>query len=476
MAVTAVQFEMVIGLEIHLAMKTKTKIFCACSSDSFGKEPNTNVCPVCLGLPGSLPVANKEAIEKAIMFSLALHCSVPEITQFHRKNYFYPDSPTNYQISQYDRPVGSNGYIDLSDGRRIGITRCHVEADAGRSIHPTYANYSLVDLNRAGAPLIEMVTEPDLRTPEETREFLQKVRAIAQALGVSDANPEEGKMRADVNVSVRKPGEPFGTKVEVKNLNSFKSVGRALEYEFKRQTRIVEEGGKIQQATLGWDDGGQKTYLMRTKEEAADYRYFPDPDLPMIKISKEWLEEVRAKTPELPDAKYQRYLKSGVRNYDANIIAFDTELATFFDATLKNYQGSPQTIANWLNTDVAGYLNSQQLELHSSKLTPEHLATLVTLIDKGVISSKIAKDLLPEIMQGANPETLVKEKGLEQVSDSGELESIIDGILSSQPELVERVKANPKAINALLGEVMKASKGKAKPDLVRELLNRKLVS
>jgi aspartyl-tRNA(Asn)/glutamyl-tRNA(Gln) amidotransferase subunit B len=476
MAVTAVQFEMVIGLEIHLAMKTKTKIFCACSSDSFGKEPNTNVCPVCLGLPGSLPVANKEAIEKAIMFSLALHCSVPEITQFHRKNYFYPDSPTNYQISQYDRPVGSNGYIDLSDGRRIGITRCHVEADAGRSVHPTYANYSLVDLNRAGAPLIEMVTEPDLRTPEETREFLQKVRAIAQALGVSDANPEEGKMRADVNVSIRKPGNPLGTKVEVKNLNSFKSVGRALEYEFKRQSRIVEEGGKIQQATLGWDDGGQKTYLMRTKEEAADYRYFPDPDLPMMKISKEWLDNIHAKTPELPDAKYQRYVTSGVREYDANIIAFDTELATFFDATLKNYQGTPQTIANWLNTDVAGYLNAQQLELHASKLSPKHLANLVTLIDKGTISSKIAKDLLGEVMQGANPETLVKEKGLEQVSDTGELENIIDGIIENQPELVERVKANPKAINALLGEVMKASKGKAKPDLVRELLNRKLGS
>jgi aspartyl-tRNA(Asn)/glutamyl-tRNA(Gln) amidotransferase subunit B len=470
----ATKFESVIGLEIHLAMKTKTKIFCACSSESFGQTPNSNVCPVCLGLPGSLPVANEEAIEKAIMFSLALHCSVPEVTQFHRKNYFYPDSPTNYQISQYDRPVGSNGYIDLSDGRRIGITRCHVEADAGRSVHPTYANYSLVDLNRAGAPLIEMVTEPDLRTPEETREFLQKVRAIAQALGVSDANPEEGKMRADVNVSIRKPGEPLGTKVEVKNLNSFKSVQRALEYELKRQTRIVEEGGKIQQATLGWDDGGQKTYLMRTKEEAADYRYFPDPDLPMMQISKEWLENVRAKTPELPDAKYQRYLQSDVRDYDASIIAFDTEQARFFDAALEHYQDSAQTLANWLNTDVAGYLNANQISLKTSRLTPEHLATLLTLIDKGVISSKIAKDLLGDVMQGANPETLVKDKGLEQVSDTGELEGIIDTIMRNQPDLVARVKANPKAINALLGEVMKASGGKAKPDLVRELLNRKI--
>ncbi|MGL4610347.1 MAG: Asp-tRNA(Asn)/Glu-tRNA(Gln) amidotransferase subunit GatB [Trueperaceae bacterium] len=467
-------FEMVIGLEIHLAMKTKSKIFCSCSSDSFGEKPNTNVCPVCLGLPGSLPVANREAIDKAIMFSLALHCSVPEVTQFHRKHYFYPDSPTNYQISQYDRPVGSNGYIDLSGERRIGITRCHVEADAGRSVHPTYAHYSLVDLNRAGAPLIEMVTEPDLRTPEETREFLQKVRAIAQALGVSDANPEEGKMRADVNVSVRKPGEPFGTKVEVKNLNSFKSVGRALEYEYKRQSRLLKDSGKIQQATLGWDDGGQKTYLMRTKEEAADYRYFPDPDLPMMQISSDWLNTVRSKTPELPDAKYGRYVSAGVRDYDATIIAFDAELATFFDATLKNYDGAAQTVANWLNTDVAGYLNAKQDSLNTSKLTPEHLGSLITLMDKGTISSKIAKDLLPDVMQGTNPETLVRDKGLEQVSDTGELEEIIDGILSSQPELVERVKANPKAINALLGEVMKASKGKAKPDLVRELLSRKL--
>ncbi len=472
---TTLPFESVIGLEIHLAMKTKTKIFCACSSESFGQTPNTNVCPVCLGLPGSLPVTNEEAIEKAIMFSLALHCSVPDVTQFHRKNYFYPDSPTNYQISQYDRPVGSNGYLDLSDGKRIGITRCHVEADAGRSVHPTYTSYSLVDLNRAGAPLIEMVTEPDLRTPEETREFLQKVRAIAQALGVSDANPEEGKMRADVNVSIRKPGNPLGTKVEVKNLNSFKSVQRALEYEFKRQTRIIEEGGRIQQATLGWDDGGQKTYLMRTKEEAADYRYFPDPDLPMMQISTAWLESVKAKTPELPDAKYQRYQSAGLRDYDANIIAFDTEQATFFDAALKYYQGGSQTLANWLNTDVAGYLNANQLSLSSSKLTPEHLATLITLIDKGTISSKIAKGLLPEVLGGASPENLVKDKGLEQVSDTGELETILDGIIATQPDLVARVKANPKAINALLGEVMKASKGKAKPDLVRELLNKKLV-
>lgn len=466
-------FEPVIGLEIHLAMKTNSKMFCACPNDAFGQAPNNNVCPVCLGLPGSLPTINQEAIEKALMFSMALHCNVPEVTQFHRKNYFYPDSPTNYQISQYDRPVGSSGYIDLSDGRRIGITRCHVEADAGRLVHPAYATYSLVDLNRASTPLIEMVTEPDLRSPEETREFLQKVRAIAQALGVSDANPEEGKMRADVNVSVRKPGEPLGTKVEVKNLNSFKSVQRALEFEIKRQSRILEDGGKIIQATLGWDDGGQKTYLMRTKEEAADYRYFPDPDLPPMRISQDWLERLRAKTPELPDAKLSRYLATGLRDYDAQLIAFEVSLAEFFDQTMQHYQ-DPQTIANWLNGDVMGYLNARGLELSGSQLSPENLASLLKLIDAGTISGKIAKDLLPEVMQGANPETLVKARGLTQIADTGAIEAILDEVIAANSELVERVKANPKAINALLGEAMKASKGKAKPDLVREILNRKL--
>jgi aspartyl-tRNA(Asn)/glutamyl-tRNA(Gln) amidotransferase subunit B len=467
-------FESVIGLEIHLAMKTKSKMFCACPNDAFGQDPNTKVCPVCLGLPGSLPTINQEAINKAIMFSMALHCSVPEVTQFHRKNYFYPDSPTNYQISQYDRPVGSGGYIDLSEGRRIGITRCHVEADAGRSVHPTYATYSLVDLNRASTPLIEMVTEPDIRSSDEAREFLQKVRAIAQALGVSDANPEEGKMRADVNVSVRRPGEPFGTKVEVKNLNSFKSVQRALEFEIKRQSRIIEDGGKIIQATLGWDDGGQKTYLMRTKEEAADYRYFPDPDLPPMKVSPAWLEHLRSQTPELPDAKLARYLKMGLRDYDATLIAFDVALAQFFDDTTKHYTKDAQTLANWLNGDVMGYLNTNQVELANSKLTPQHFASLLKLIDSGTISGKIAKDVLPEMMQGSNPEIVVKERGLMQIADTGAIESILDEVLAANNELVERAKANPKAINALLGEAMKASKGKAKPDLVRELLAKKL--
>ncbi len=467
-------YEPVIGLEIHLAMKTKSKMFCACPADSFGQEANSSTCPVCLGLPGSLPTINYEAIEKALMFSLALNCQVPDITQFHRKNYYYPDSPYNYQISQFDKPVGEHGFIDLSNGRKIGITRCHVENDAGRSVHPAYANYSLVDLNRAGAPLIEMVTEPDLRDPEDAREFLQKVRAIAQALGVSDANPEEGKMRADVNVSVRLPGEPFGTKVEVKNLNSFKSVQRSLEHEIKRQSRILEDGGSIKQATLGWDEGGQKTYLMRTKEEAADYRYFPEPDLPPMQIGQNWLEAIKAKTPELPDLKLARYLAAGIREYDAQILAFDHQLASFLDEVLKHYSEDAQAVANWLNGDITGYLNAEAKPLQTTSLSPEALAKLLKLIDTNTISGKIAKDILPELMQGADPEKLIAERGLSQVTDSSEIEALIESVLAENPELVERVKANPKAINALLGQVMKASKGKANPEIVRSALSKKL--
>ena len=466
--------EPVIGLEIHLAMKTQSKMFCSCPADSFGQEPNVSTCPVCLGLPGSLPVVNREAIEKAIMFSLALHCEVPEFTQFHRKNYYYPDAPKNYQISQYDRPVGSGGYIDLSDGRRIGITRCHVEEDAGKSVHPSYAGHSLVDLNRAGAPLIEMVTEPDIRTPEEARDFLNKVRAIAQALGVSDANPEEGKMRADVNVSVRRPGEPFGTKVEVKNLNSFKSVQSALEFEIKRQTVLIEEGGAVVQSTRGWNEGGQKTYLMRTKEGEADYRYFPDPDIPALRISSTWLEKTRAKTPELPDAKLQRYIKLGVREADATIIAFDVTTASFFDAALELYDGDAQVLVNWLIGDVAGWLNGASLGIKESELTPEHLVGLVRLIDDGTISGKIAKDLLPEVMQGAEPLGLVEARGLKQITDLGAIEALVDEVMAANPKIVSSIAENPKAVNALLGLTMKASKGKAKPDAVREILNRKL--
>ena len=466
-------FEPVIGLEVHLALSTKSKMFCPCSAETFGDAPNTHTCPVCLGLPGSLPTPNREAFEKALTLALALGCSVPERTQFHRKNYFYPDAPKNYQISQYDHPVGEGGVLTLSDGRRIGITRCHLEEDAGRSQHPTYADYSLVDLNRAGAPLVEMVTEPDLRTPEEAREFLQTVRAVARALGVSDANPEAGKMRADVNVSVRRPGEPFGTKVEVKNLNSFRSVQRALEFEIKRQSRILEDGGSVRQDTLGWDEGGQKTYLMRTKEGEADYRYFPDPDLPPFYIGEDWLTRLKAAMPELPDAKAARYAALGVRPESAALLAYDVDFSHFFDEALTD-QKNAQALANWLTGDVTGYLNTHGLTLETSQLTPEHLAGLVGLVEADTISGKIAKDLLPEVIGGVDPAALVRERGLEQVTDTAALAGVVEQVLSENPKMVDEAKANPKAVNALLGRVMKASGGKANPARVRELLLEKL--
>ena len=478
--------EPVIGLEVHLALSTKSKMFCGCAADTFGDAPNTHTCPVCLGLPGSLPTPNRAAFDKALTLALALGCRVPERTQFHRKNYFYPDAPKNYQISQYDHPVGEGGVLELPGGRRIGITRCHLEEDAGRSQHPTYAAHSLVDLNRAGAPLVEMVTEPDLRTPEEARDFLYRVQAVARALGVSDANPEEGKFRADVNVSVRRPGEPFGTKVEVKNLNSFRSVQRALEFEIKRQTRVLEEGGRVRQDTLGWEEGGQKTYLMRTKEGEADYRYFPDPDLPPINIDSGWLGRVRAATPELPDAKEARYQALGVRAESAALLAYDATLSAFFDRTLASLSGElgaggstkesakVQAVANWLSGDVTGFLNANGLTLASSQLTPERLAALVSLVEAGTVSGKVAKELLPEVIGGADPGGLVSERGLEQVTDRAALVGVVAQVLSENPKLVAEARTNPKTINALLGRVMKASGGKAKPELVRELLTQKL--
>lgn len=476
-------FEVVIGLEVHLALNTNSKIFSASAADSFGQLPNVNVDPVCLGLPGSLPTINRAAVEKAIMFSLAVNCQVPELTQFHRKHYFYPDLPKNYQISQYDRPIGAHGYIDISPERRIGITRCHLEEDAGKSMHPTYADYSLVDLNRTGTPLIEMVTEPEIHSPEEARVFLNQVRAIAQALGVSEANPEEGKMRADVNVSLRRPGAPLGTKVEVKNLNSFKSVQRALEFEIKRQSRLLEAGSSIRQDTLGWDDGGQKTYLLRSKEGEADYRYLPEPDLPPMRIDQAWLERLRHCLPELPDAKYQRYLEQGIRAYDAELIAYDADAAKFFDRMLEHYQarlqasqlqGDVQSLANWLNADISGWLNAQTLRLRDALVSPEHIVAMVVMVDAGVISGKTAKDLLPEIMQGHDPEALVEARGLKQITDSSEVAAMVDAVIASNPAVAAQVADNPKAINALLGQVMKQSQGKAKPELVRQLLAERL--
>jgi aspartyl-tRNA(Asn)/glutamyl-tRNA(Gln) amidotransferase subunit B len=478
-------YESVIGLEVHLAVSTASKLFCSCSADSFGAQPNTHTCPVCLGLPGTLPVANAAAVEKAIMFSLALGCSVPPATRFQRKHYFYPDAPKSYQTSQAELPFGEHGSITLGD-RQIGITRCHLEEDAGRSVHPAYKDYSLIDLNRAGAALIEMVTEPDLRTPAETREFLFKVRAMAQALGVSDASPEEGKMRADVNVSLRRPGEPLGVKVELKNLNSFRSVQSALEFEIKRQAALLDAGKAVQQQTRGWNEGGQRTYLMREKEGEADYRYLIDPDLPAIHISDAWLADIRQRTRELPDSKLQRYQAAGVREADAQLIAFDTALAAFFDAALAEAatagrgsaqaagSGLAQNLANWLNSDVSGLLNAQGVTLAASGLTPANLLALVTLVTDGSISGRTAKDLLPEVLQGADSRQLVEARGLLVISDDAAVRELVAKVVQANAGLVDKVRQNPNAINALLGLVMRESRGQANPELVRTILQEQL--
>lgn len=473
-------YRAVIGLEVHLQLRTRTKIFSACPADYHGAEPNAFTDPLTLGLPGTLPTLNREAVELALMFGLGLNCDVSGFTQFHRKNYFYPDAPKNFQLSQYDRPIARDGFLDVplesEGGGRVRIKRAHLEDDAGKLIHPTYAPYSLLDLNRAGSPLIEMVTEADLTGAEQARAFLESVQAIAQSLGVSDATPEEGKMRCDVNISIHRPGEPWGTKVEVKNLNSFRSVERAIEFETARQERVLSGGGRITQDTLGWDEGGGKTFLMRTKEGEADYRYFPEPDLPPLNITPEWIERVRARMPELPAQKRERLLTAGLRESDAGTLSLNVPLGRFYDEALASTPSpDPQKLANWLLTDVTGFLSAREQSIKDTPLQPAHLAALVRLIDAGTISGRVAKDLLPDVMAGQDPETLVRERGLTVVTDTGAIDAAIDAAIAADPATVEKVRAgNAKAMNALFGPVMKATGGQAKPEVVRERLRAKL--
>ncbi len=466
-------YRAVIGLEVHLQLKTRSKLFSACPADYHGADPNTFVDPLTLGLPGTLPTLNREAVDLALMFGLALNCDVTGFTQFHRKNYFYPDSPKNFQLSQYDRPIARNGYLEVG-GARVRIKRAHLEDDAGKLLHPAYAPYSLLDLNRAGSPLIEMVTEADLTGGEQARAFLESVQAIAQALGVSDATPEEGKLRCDVNLSVHRPGEPWGTKVEVKNLNSFRSVERAIAYETARQTRVLQAGGTVSQDTLGWDEGGGKTFVMRTKEGEADYRYFPEPDLPPLDITPEWVARVRARMPELPAQKRERYLAAGVREADAQALSHSVALSRFYDAALVG-GADPQRLAHWLLGDVAGLLAARETTLEASALQPAHLAALVRLIDEGAVSGRVAKDLLPDVLDGHDPQRLVQERGLGVLTDTGAIDAAIDAAMTADPATVAKVRAgNAKALNALFGPVMKATGGQAKPEVVRERLRAKL--
>jgi aspartyl-tRNA(Asn)/glutamyl-tRNA(Gln) amidotransferase subunit B len=473
------KYETVIGLEVHVELATNTKIFCGCST-SFGAPPNTQTCPICLGHPGVLPVLNKQAVNFAMKAAMALNCQVAEDTKFDRKNYFYPDSPKAYQISQFDKPIGEHGWIDIEvDGetKRIGITRLHLEEDAGKLTHDGDA--SLVDFNRVGVPLIEIVSEPDLRSPKEAKAYLEKIKSIIQYTGVSDVKMEEGSLRCDANISLRLVGaKQFGTKTELKNLNSFRNVERALEFEEIRQAEVLDDGDKVIQQTLRWSEELNTIKIMRSKEEAHDYRYFPEPDLVRLKIDETWKQEIQAQLPELPDKRVIRYkTEFGLPSYDAGVLTSSRVLADFFEDTVSK-GADPKLASNWLLSDVLGYLNSEGLELKDTPLTSNHLAEMITLIQKGTISSKIAKDVLKEMLAtGHQPSAIVEEKGWVQISDEGALKTAVADVLSANPAIVEELKGGrDKVLGFLVGQVMKATKGKANPQLVNQLIREQVGS
>lgn len=475
------QYEAVIGMEVHAELLTKTKIFCGCKAE-FGAEPNTNVCPVCCGMPGSLPVLNQRVLELSIMTGRALNCTIPEVSKFDRKNYFYPDLPKAYQISQFDQPICEHGWLEITVGdqtRRIGITRAHMEEDAGKLVHQGAAGlagstHSLVDLNRAGVPLLEIVSEPEIRTAEEAKAYVQELRNILVYLGVNDGRLEQGSLRADANVSVRPVGQKeFGTKTEIKNMNSFTAIERAVKYEIQRQIDAIEDGGRIVQETRLWNEERQATISMRTKEGSSDYRYFPDPDLIPMHISRELVAELEAKMPELPAAKRGRYLgELGLSAYDAGVLVADKDVADFFDEAVKAHPANAKGIANWLTGDVQAYMNAEKQGIQELPMKPGQLAELVKLIDEDVISGKIAKKVIVEMMKtGKAPKALVDELGLVQISDTGAIVTAIQEVLKANPAQVADYHAGKtKVVGFLVGQVMKATQGRAKPDAVNQLL------
>ena len=466
-------FETVIGLEVHVELKTDSKIFSP-SPAHFGAEPNTNTNVIDLGYPGVLPVVNKRAVEWGMKAAMALNMTVARESKFDRKNYFYPDNPKAYQISQFDQPIGENGWIDIEvngETKRIGITRAHLEEDAGKLTHKN--GYSLVDLNRQGTPLIEIVSEPDIRTPEEAYAYLEKLRSIIQYIEVSDVKMEEGSMRCDANISIRPYGqEKFGTKTELKNLNSFTFVRKGLEYEEKRQEQVILSGGKIEQETRRFDETTGTTKLMRVKEGSDDYRYFPEPDIVPMIISDEWMEEVRKTIPELPDARQRRYQEElGLAAYDAHVLTLTKEMADMFEKTV-SLGADAKLASNYLMVDVNAYLNKVQKELSETALTAEGLAGMIKLITDGTISSKIAKKVFAELIEhGGDAEKIVKEKGLVQVSDSGQLLAWVNEALDNNPKSIEDYKnGRDRAIGFLVGQIMKASKGQANPQMINKML------
>ncbi|HZG57648.1 Asp-tRNA(Asn)/Glu-tRNA(Gln) amidotransferase subunit GatB [Paenibacillus sp.] len=473
------KYETVIGLEVHVELHTNSKIFCGCST-AFGAPPNTNTCPICLGHPGVLPVLNKRAVEYAIKAAMALNCEIATESKFDRKNYFYPDSPKAYQISQYDRPIGQNGWIDIEVNgktKRIGVTRLHLEEDAGKLTHLPAGVGSLVDFNRVGTPLVEIVSEPDIRSPEEARAYLEKLKAIMQYCEVSDVKMEEGSLRCDANISIRPWGqEKFGTRAELKNMNSFRGVQRGLEYEEIRQADILDAGGEVVQETRRWDEAQGKTVSMRGKEEAHDYRYFPDPDLVKLYIDDAWKERIRATIPELPDAKKARYAAEyGLSSYDADVITSSLPLARFFEESLQ-YTKDAKAVANWIMGDLLGYLNANNAELQDVKITGQGLGEMIGLLENGTISSKIAKTVFKTMLEtGKSPQTIVQEQGLVQISDEGEIKAVVDRIVEANPQSVADYKAGKeKAVGFLVGQIMRETKGKANPGLVNKLILEKL--
>jgi aspartyl-tRNA(Asn)/glutamyl-tRNA(Gln) amidotransferase subunit B len=477
------EYEAVIGLEVHVQLNTRSKIFCGCSTE-FGAPPNTHVCPVCMGQPGVLPVLNKEVLYKAIKAGLALNGEIALYSKFDRKNYFYPDLPKGYQISQYDLPIMKNGYLDitLSSGevKRIGITRMHMEEDAGKLIHSEGGAVSYVDFNRAGVPLLEIVSEPDMRSSEEAYFYLKELRNIMKYIEVSDVNMEEGSLRCDANVSIRPKGEKrFGTKVEIKNMNSFNSVKRAIEYEIARQIEILESGGTIVQETRLYDAEKNKTFSMRTKEEAHDYRYFPEPDLPPIVIDKSLIEEIRNSLPELPVERRKRFVTEySLTQFDANLLTEEKELADYFEYCVKNSRIEPKKFANWIQSEVLAVLNEKNITIKDFEniVQPRELINLLSFIDDGTISGKIAKDVFLEMINtGKCAREIIELKGLKQITDSSEIERWVNEVIDKNPKEVEKYRqGNEKILGFFVGEVMKLSKGKANPKLVNEILRKKL--
>jgi aspartyl-tRNA(Asn)/glutamyl-tRNA(Gln) amidotransferase subunit B len=476
-------YQPVIGLEVHAQLLTETKLFCGCSA-RFGGEPNERTCPVCLGMPGVLPVLNEKAIAHAIRFGLAIHADPEGLSVFSRKNYFYPDLPKGYQITQYEYPVVGEGWIEIEDSagrpRRIRVRRAHLEEDAGQSVHDGMAQSrakSYVNLNRAGVPLLELVSEPDMHSADEAYNYLQALKAIVQYLGICDGNMEEGSLRCDANVSVRPLGETtLGTRTEIKNLNSFNNVRRGIQYEVERQVALCQQGEEVEQCTLLWDAEKQVTKVMRTKEDAEDYRYFPEPDLPPLVIAREQVEHIRETLPELPRQKQERLINDyGIPAGDARLMVSDKALAAYYEETAEA-SGNPKAAANWIMSELLRELKQSDQEIDACPITPEHLAGLIRLIDSGGISGKIGKEVFAEIWRtGQSPERIVEQRGLRQISDSGEISRVVDSVLAGNPDQVADYRAGrTKIFGYFVGQVMKRTGGKANPGLVNQILREKL--